>query len=115
MSIDSTWSNGFWVKEEGLGHEKRENQADRQREEEGGKELEDAITRTDPRKVKDKEERECIGGKQPGSKEDPKGDTEVKRSNGGYTDERRDLGTADLLTTPSKVRGTNLKEEKKEL
>ncbi|KAJ1124815.1 hypothetical protein NDU88_003264 [Pleurodeles waltl] len=82
MSNDLTWSNGFRVKEEKLGRRGREKQADRQRDGQGGKELKDAIMRTeDPRKAKEEEEKEDIGGKQLGSKEDPKRDTETERSN----------------------------------
>ncbi|KAJ1084761.1 hypothetical protein NDU88_004907 [Pleurodeles waltl] len=66
MSNDPIGSNGFRVKEEGLGRRGREKRADGQREGQDGKELEGAVMRTeDPRKAKEEEEREDIGGKQP--------------------------------------------------
>ncbi|KAJ1164483.1 hypothetical protein NDU88_004920 [Pleurodeles waltl] len=46
----------------------------------------------DPRTVKDEEEREDIGRKLPGSKEDPRGDTEVERSNEGEKKEEESRG-----------------------
>ncbi|KAJ1116626.1 hypothetical protein NDU88_004832 [Pleurodeles waltl] len=93
MSNDLTWSDGFQVKEEGLGHGGRGKPADGQRERQGEKELEDARTWTeDPRKVKDEEEREDIGGKQLGSKEDPKVDTEVEKNNEGEKKEEGSRG-----------------------
>ncbi|KAJ1118457.1 hypothetical protein NDU88_006648 [Pleurodeles waltl] len=94
LSYDPIWSDGFREQEEGLGRSKSEKQADRQKGRQGEeKELGDTTTRAeDLRTMKEEEEREDIGGKQPGSNEDQKGGTETARGNEEEDKEERSSG-----------------------
>ncbi|KAJ1161374.1 hypothetical protein NDU88_001861 [Pleurodeles waltl] len=93
LGNDPAWNDDFRVKEEGLKDAERKRQGDRDSSarREGAVGCHNATE--DPRKVGEEEERVTLGGKQLGSEDDPKGDTDTARSNEEEEKEEKNRGS----------------------